>query len=188
MKKILSAVFLSVIFFIGGCSHNEQGPTYLYNGKPINILKLPSKTSLHTENTFYTSKVIDGSIGGTLIINANYQSDSGLVHINCRLQIPHGSFSGMQTLSAQVDDEYAMVDFSPTMNFSKQLKLDLIFSGLDLSGVDPGQVDFIYELPDGSIQTVQYSELDVDNASGTVLVKDAIITHFSRYIFIRKQF
>lgn len=185
MKKILITVFTAVIFLVGGCSHNEQGPTYLHNGKPINLIKLPSKAGLHSENTFFTSKVIDGSIGGTLILNENYQSDSGLVHINCRLQIPKNAFSGSQTLAAQVDDEFALVDFSPTMTFDKELKLDLIFTGLNLTGINPSDVNFLYVLPDGSTQTVQYSELDVDNASGTVLVKDAIITHFSRYVFTR---
>ena len=79
----------------------------------------------------------------------------------------------------------AVVDLYPQMTFDNPLNLNLTFSGLDLTGVNPSEVNFYYIDPDGNLEIAENDGITVDIANGTLSVKNAKIPHFSRYGFAK---
>jgi hypothetical protein len=186
MKNLLLLLSLAIILIINGCSHNEPSSSSIQGEKIAKQIPLPEDSTGELNHLFFDTEVIDGHTGGILLINESYHGINGMVHIKLMLKIPVNAFEGTETITAQVNDQYAEVDFSPTMVFENPPQLDLTFTGLDLSGVDPDLVDFVYLAPDGSTQSVQRDSLGVGLSDGTIYVKKALINHFSRYIFTRK--
>ena len=184
MKKILLA-FIPVILFIAGCSQTDLQPTSPAFETNKAVIQLPPGNSLQIENLFSASEVIDGSQGGMIKLNESYSSESGEVSIKAKLKVPKNAFSGTETLEYQINGEDGSIDFYPGMTFDKDLLFDLKFTGLDLSGINPSDIQFLYLDPDGNTYPVQYSHLTVDVDRGILEVKDAVITHFSRYIWAK---
>ena len=58
--------------------------------------------------------------------------------------------------------------------------------GLDLSGVNPANVDFVYLNNDGTIEQIIYENLEVIVSQGCLRVSNAYLPHFSRYGFVNK--
>jgi hypothetical protein len=183
MKKIL-LLFIPVIFMIAGCSESVLEPTSPNIETQKSIIQLPPSSNIHIENLFSVSELIEGSRGGMIKLNESYYSENGEVSIKAKLKIPKNAFTGTETIGYQINDD-ASIDFFPAMNFDKDLLYDIKFSGLDLSGIDPNEVRFMYQAPDGTTYPVQYSELIVDVDRGILEVKQAVIHHFSRYIWAR---
>ncbi len=183
MKKSL-LLLVPFIFLIAGCSQFDSTPT-----SPVmtekSVIQLPHNNSTNVENLFSVTEDIVGSQGGQIKLNESYISSNGKVSIKAKLKIPKNAFSGEETMGYQINDGEASVDFSPSMSFNKDLLFDLKFTGLDLTGIDPNDVQFLYVAPDGTTHPVQYSEMTVDVDKGILEVKDALITHFSRYIWLR---
>jgi hypothetical protein len=149
------------------------------------FIKLPPKTDLSVENTFFVIKLINGLLGGEITLNAGYIGPNGLISINADLNIPQHSFLGIKLISYFVNDDYAAVDFFPALTFNHSASFDLKFEGLDLTGVNPADVDFCYLDWSGHLHHVDYDNLIVDIPNGILEVQGAHLTHFSRYIFIR---
>ena len=184
MKKVL-LLFIPIILFIAGCSESVLEPTSPVLETQKSVIQLPPSNTLNIENTFSVSDLIEGSRGGKIKMDESYNSQSGKVKIKAKLKIPKNAFSGTITIGYQVNDADASIDFFPGMSFNKDLLFDIKFSGLDLTGIDPDEVQFLYLAPDGQTYPVQYSDLTVDIDKGILEVKDAVITHFSRYIWAR---
>jgi hypothetical protein len=183
-KFLLFAVFISFLA-LSGCSHYESDPDALPPASSKSFIELPPKTQLSTENTFFTFKLISGLIGGEIGLNAGYNGPNGLVSINADLNIPSHAFLGLKLISYFINDQYAAVDFFPALTFNHSLTFDLTFTGLDLTGVNPDDVDFCYLDFFGHLHHVQYSQIVVDIPTGTLKVVGAKLEHFSRYIFAR---
>ena len=183
MKKVLVLLF-PIVLIIAGCSQSDLGPTSPVQEVQKSGIQLPPSNSIHIENQFSVSEEIDGSKGGMIKLNESYSSQSGEVKIKAKLKIPKDAFSGTEMISYDINED-ASIDFHPEMNFDKDCLYDIKFTGLDLSGIDPNEIDFLYQTPDGSVHPVQYSHLTVDVEKGILEVKDAVITHFSRYIWSR---
>lgn len=183
MKKVL-LLFIPIILIIAGCSETGLEPTSPVTETQKSIIQLPPSSSLHIENELFASEVIEGSQGGMVKLNESYISQTGEVSVKAKLKIPKNSFTGTEIIGYQVYED-ASIDFFPAMIFSKDLLYDIKFSGLDLTGVDPDEVRFLYLAPNGLTYPVQYSHLTVDIDKGILEVKDAVIDHFSRYIWGR---
>lgn len=184
MKKLL-LLLIPVMLIIAGCSQSILEPTAPTLEVQKSVIQLPPPSSLSIENDYQVSEEIDGSRGGMVKMNESYSSGSGLVTIKAKLKIPQDAFSGTETIGYLVSGSDGSIDFSPGMSFNKDLQFDIRFTGLDLSGINPDEIHFMYMDPDGTTHPVEYSSLTVDLDRGVLEVKDAVISHFSRYIWSR---
>lgn len=184
MKKVILLVF-PIFLIIAGCSQSDLVPTAPVQDVQKTIIQLPpASNSIIVENPISVSEEIDGSKGGMIKLNESYSSQSGEVKIKAKLRIPKNAFNGVETIGYDINED-ASIDFHPGMNFDKDCLYDIRFTGLDLTGINPNEIDFFYQAPDGSVFPVQYSQLTVDVEKGILAVKNAVITHFSRYIWSR---
>ena len=70
------------------------------------------------------------------------------------------------------------------MQFNRIVKYTITISGIDLSGVNPNTLDFVYVAQDGSIHQIVYDSIYMNAASGILKVTNAQLNHFSRYGFV----
>ncbi len=73
------------------------------------------------------------------------------------------------------------------MVFNTPVQYTLTVSGLDLTGVNPDSLDFVYVAQNGSITGVEYDAITANVATGTLAVVNAQLEHFSRYGFVNKD-
>jgi len=184
MKKIL-LLFIPVVFILAGCSQSVLEPTSPVQEIQKSVISLPPNSSLQIENEFSVSEDVDGSKGGIVRMNESYYSESGKVSIRAKLRIPKDSFTGSETIGYDVFTEDGSIEFSPGMTFNEDLVFDIKYTGLDLSDIDPNEIQFLYVDANNNTYPVQYSSLNVDVEKGILEVKGAVISHFSRYIWAR---
>ncbi len=188
MKKLLFSIGLSFLL-LAGCSDigtNSDFPESPNSqGAKKEIVKIPSRSSLGIEAQFTAVETIDGQVGGSVVLNATYPSGSGSVSISAVLTVPAGAFQGTKDISVTFEDALAAVELLPSMQFDVPLSLDLSYGGIDLSSVSANSVDFAYIAGENQFQPVQKENLKVDAATGNLSVNKAVLTHFSRYAFIK---
>ena len=185
MKKVLLlSIFVFVLTF-SGCSHFTSDPDALPIASSENFIKMPPRTGTSVENTFFAAKLVIGALGANIGLNAGYTGPNGPIHINADLDMTKRSFLGIKLITYFVNDEYAAIDFFPSLTFNRTNYLDLTFTGLDLTGVDPEVVDFYYLDGEGHLHPVEYSNKVVDIPNGILKVEGVKLTHFSRYIWSR---
>ena len=80
-----------------------------------------------------------------------------------------------------IDDQTGVSTFNPHIIFNFPAVLNQTFSGLDLSGIDPNNIQLYYLDTDGSYEVMQYDQLIVDVETGTITVINGKIPHFSLY-------
>ena len=108
----------------------------------------------------------------------------GKIHVDSKLVILSGSFTGSMTISTNIDDVNFLTTFGPSYVFNKPLEYTLLLQGLNLNGVNPANVKFVWVATDGSIHECASDGVDVDLAKGKLKVNKAKIPHFSRYGFV----
>jgi hypothetical protein len=186
MKK-LYIILAALSFFYFGCSdvatNNVNQP--VNSGKQL--VQLPAKAGLSTEDGLSVSENVNGAWGDILFMSGKYTDVNGnKISALATLIVPGGAFSGKQTLTMACDNAYAGLDFSPSMTFNKSLYLTLAFSGLDLKsmGINNGtKVGFYYVDASGNTTPIPNSGVFVNMKTGTLTVIAAKIDHFSRYAF-----
>lgn len=187
--KTLTIVLMAGILFITGCTdesnifapQNSQvsGPNWI-------TLPAPQYGTASVETEYSVTENIDGTIGGKLQINDIYfGGPHNTVKINVKLTFPKNCFTGTQNITMIVDNVNGTITYSPSMNFDIPALLDLQFQGLDLAGIDPDSINFVYHNPDGDFDSMEYDRLTVNMVNGTISMKDGKIPHFSRYGFSR---
>jgi hypothetical protein len=180
-------LFTLLTLFIVGCGEQSSmlAPDKKVNTVEPNWIAFISTNDLAVNTVHSASVLIDGTKGGDVQIRKDVPGGPfGKVHIDSRLHINAGSFVGKMTISTYVDDAGFLTTFGPSYVFSKPLVYTLLLQGLDLRGVNPANVKFVYQAADGSIQQCQYSSVDVDLTRGKLKVNSALIPHFSRYGFV----
>lgn len=194
--KTISAILLVVMVMLVGCDTSSDLSVNSENNIQESLTKiidyelipLPNKSPLWMDSVFTMSKVIDGSVGGRMIMNKYYISDDGdSVLIKADLKIPEGAFQGTETITMTVDDEYAAVHFYPEMIFDDTLKFFQSFEGLSLENYPTGTIDFVFIGDDGSIEFIKKNGVQVLVPLGIVRVMNAHLLHFSRYGWIKKS-
>jgi hypothetical protein len=151
----------------------------------VQLIKLPAlKSGLKIETDLTREKYINGYSGGSFIEQFEFQCITGNVLINSQLVFPAGSFSGGKTIAQTFDTETASLEFGPAMQFNIPVKYTLTVSGLDLTGINPETLDFVYVAQNGSITGVEYDSITMDMTTGTLKVTNAKLNHFSRYGFV----
>ena len=131
------------------------------------------------------SKVIDGNDGGKIEFDYEYQTkDGNTITISAELEFEDGAFDGIEEIWMIFNNETATISFYPHLVFNEEVELEVEYTGIDLSGFNPNTVDFIFQNYDGTIENVEYDEIEIDVSNGTIELDDAELTHFSRYGFV----
>jgi hypothetical protein len=71
------------------------------------------------------------------------------------------------------------------MTFSQPVILNYTITGVDLSGVNPDDVNFYYVDTNGNLAPTVNDGVTVDLNSGTLNVVNAQLPHFSRWAYAR---
>ena len=195
MKTILAILMVTLILLLG-C---DTSPDLLVNNLENDFSKssisvtryvqipLPNKSPLWADSIFTMSQIIDGSVGGRMIMQKYYISDAGdSVIINSDLRIPEGAFQGTETITMTVDDEFASIHFYPSMVFDDTLRLFQSFEGLNLENYPTGTLDFVFVDDGGGIELIKKNGVQVVVPQGIVRVQNAKLIHFSKYGWVRK--
>lgn len=186
MKKFIPPLLMTLVFLFG-CSKdtNINAPETPAVIKNAQLIKLPTpKHGLSVNTEYISSKYISGYNGGNFWAQFNYQSTSGNVLITSQLSFPSGSFWGSKTITQTFNTETASLEFGPAMQFNIPVLYTLTVTGLDLTGINPATLDFVYVAQDGTITGVQYDSITMDVTTGMLKVTNARLEHFSRYGFV----
>ena len=195
MKNILTILLVTLVLLIG-C---DTAPDFSVNNSENNLqaslskitdyelIPLPNKSLLWMDSVFTISEVVDGLVGGRMIMEKYYIAEDGdSVLIKADLRIPEGAFQGTETITMTVDDEYAAIHFYPEMAFDETLNFFQSFEGLHLENYPTGTLDFVFIADDGSVELIKKNGVQVVVPQGIVRVQNAKLLHFSRYGWIRK--
>jgi hypothetical protein len=148
------------------------------------VLPPPSNPGLAKTTT--VSKLIYGTDESLIEINTGYAGGPfGWVSITSNARFQRNSFVGQRYVSMAVNDQYGSADFSPSGTWLKPVIYNITIQGVDLTGVVPSKVKFVYMAPDGKLYPAVYKSLFVELQSGKLQVIDAQLPHFSRYAFGR---
>ena len=181
MNKLLTlSLLLFLVFF--GCNQESDITSPVGNStiqEPNWLVSLPSN-GLGTETIHTASELIDGVKGGDVQLRGTFNG----IKIDSRLIIHAGSFTGSMVISTNIDDVNFLTTFGPSYVFNQPLEYTLMLQGLDLTGVNPDNVKFVYQAADGSIHECESDGVDVDLNKGKLKVNKAQIPHFSRYGFV----
>lgn len=191
MKLLYSTLFLVLISFIlSSCDKSENS---VLSANENNITQPQDLTNLDDilyTNTLTLSKEIDGQIGGQIPFNTTILDAKGTpVLVNILLTFDPGSFTGKKLIGITPDVNTGAVQFTPKITFTKPVKLDLSFTGINLNNLgfsSNSTVDFVYMSDDGNIEFILKNECKIKWDSKLLYTKKAQLPHFSRYVFVKK--
>jgi hypothetical protein len=201
MKLLLSGLIIVVLIF-SACEKVDDpitGPAELqkqnFDSNSIvtdqsdyDTIPLPPKGPGFLDSIFTVSKLINGLLGGNITLNKLYRTpQGGIVTMFVNVVIQPFSFFGQDTLTLTIDDGVAAVHCEPGMTFLRPLIMLQTFTGLDLSGYNTRDIDFVYIKDDGTIEDVPNSRIIVIKPLGLVTVVGARLNHFSLYGWVRRN-
>ena len=193
MKKI---IFLSI--FIALAIIISCGDEILNSPEPEkdNWIDLPENPALGDTTKFEVSSKIVGSDGGTIEFNKEFIGGPyGQYCISAKLRVLSGTFACSDTIDFTLsgDAKNASVLVSPVdSNFTRPLKLTLTYCGIDLSGVNVSEMDFVYGNGFNTFIDVYYDDAVVDTLTGKLEVTNAHIEYIpnpiplAKYGWVRK--
>ena len=180
MKKLLTLSLFSFLIFFG-CNENLDNT----------IVSTPTPTSSEKiiDSQLYASELIDGEIGGWLILNERYINGEGRqISVYGRVRILPGSYQGVINIEMFLNTEDISIQLYPEMTFARDVRLDLWYSGVGLQAIgytSSGDVDFVYFDDKGDIEIIENNNSTVDLRKDKIQVNNAKLYHFSRYGWIR---
>ena len=206
MKTTLITLLLSVLVFVG-CAEDSSFLTSVdeqinHQSNSPNYIQLPGNEGMSVENQFSVTEYVTKKNGGELIIDESYYGGPhGEVKVIAKFKLFKNTLKNKSTMiTMTIDNESGAILFSPPTIFNKAAELYVKFEGLDLSNVNPEDIEFVDLTPDNNVYPVQYESLVVDVASGTIelkvkpfIVDDSRISYNvmefggSRYSFIRDK-
>jgi hypothetical protein len=177
-------LFSALVFF--GCNQESEITSPVDTGQILNkkLISLPLPSSGLTTETWTDFKEINGNYGGEFYSDYSYQSSTGIVNQYSTLDFDPGAFSGVKTISQTFNTGGAAMQFGPSMQFQAEVEYSYKITGVDVSGINPASLDFVYIDANGNMYPVEYESVSVDEATGMLEVVDAEIPHFSRYGFV----
>jgi hypothetical protein len=193
MKTSLLSFLLSALLLLG-CNDTPIQPDVPEGPEEpeeleietFELIQIPTKPA--GTPTFTSTETIDGSKGGQININEHYVTEDGdTITIIVKLKVKEDCFSGNREITVTVDDVYTAVRLTPPMVFDKPVELDVKYKGLypDQLNLTSGNYDFLYIDDNGNTETVPSDGVKVKAEIGEISVKNAKLSHFSRYAFIR---
>ena len=193
MKQIIALFAIGILFF--ACSENtnlvdpqNQNSNITATHQTLNWLSTPSAkgSKFIGLDQAEAEKVIDLTVGGD--VSANFVSADGMKTISATLHVPAGALKDTPTLRFYmlIDNDKLSIKFQPHPTFfDVPLTLDLEYTGIDLTGIDPTTIYFAYldDPTTGFIITNDHIFTDVN--TGTIRIVGGEIPHFSEYGFVR---
>ena len=187
MKKLLTLSLFSFLFFFG-CNQDSEilTPVEESSDQQYKLISLPTPTGgLSIETIYSFTEVISGDSGGTFYNYFSYEGGIfGEVWVVSTLVFPPNSFTGNKDITKTYNTDYATMQYDPSMSFNEPVLCNLLYYGLDLTGINPATVRFVYIKNDGTVVDCEYESLTVNEASGLLYVTGAELNHFSRYGFV----
>jgi hypothetical protein len=183
MKQFTSILFVTLLFF-SGCDQVTEinAPQERVINKQL--INLPQKVGLGVETITYTQD-IDGAIESEFQRTYSYQTSSGgTIFQFGDLDFFPGAFTGTKNISMTFNTGGAAMEFGPAMQFQARVDYTYKITGLDLTGVNPNTLDFVYIDASGNMYAVEYDYVTMDAATGMLKVVNAVLPHFSRYGFV----
>lgn len=185
MRTLLRILMVSVALVLAGCMQNGNvtGPA---PGGEINFVKLPSVSGEGHGAEYSISRNINGSTGGSLEISRDIAAGSyGRIVLKASLSVPAGAFVGSRNVKLALSDAATKVSCFPSgISFKKAPTLTLEYRGLNLTGLNPASLDFVYKKCDGSFDHVEYDMIEVDVTTGMLKVRNVRLPQSSLYGFI----
>jgi hypothetical protein len=184
LKKIIVILILVAITFLG-CSDNLDNTII---SSPTEAEKL-TNPQLSTNPHLYASKLIDGEIGGELILDRTFINGEGReINVYAQLRVLEGSYHGTINIAMLANDEDVSIQLFPEMKFSRTVRLDLVYTGIDLKALGyttTGNVDFAYFADNGDSELIENDLSHVNIPQNQISVRNAKLLHFSRYGWVR---
>jgi hypothetical protein len=184
----LLLIFFSVIFF--SCDSTENSILTAENSN-VNFSSLTKSVSNDYEPVFQITKTINGLLGGVILIDTTLVNELGnLVRVEATLRIDSLSFEGEREITLIPNINDASIQFFPEMNFNRKLKLQLVYTGIELGSLgfkSNSKVDFIFMGNGGEYEPIDYNFCIVNWPIQQLRVSNAKLSHFSRYAFVRKS-
>jgi hypothetical protein len=194
--NLLASVALLTLIFVG-CSEIPQEDLNYKSEKSFIPINSGSQSVNSVETEFSSSKDITGSCGGVIEIDEVIPGGPfGEIKVKAKMKVKAGTFPDNETINftLTVNTENTTVIVYPVRpDFTKPIQLSVEYKGLDLSGVNPEEVQFIFEDGNGNYYQVENDEVFVKISQGKLRVKNAKITNefvsspmpYSRFGFIR---
>jgi hypothetical protein len=163
-----------------------DSPTSSLDGRILNkkIIELPPSSGLVLESELTREKLINGQTGGWFEEEFWYETSNGQVDIDSDLHFFQNSFSGTVNITQTFNTETAAIVFGPAMQFNVPVDYTLEIVGVDLTGINPNTLDFVYIDANGNMYACDKESVTMNLNTSTLKVTKAKLNHFSRYGFV----
>jgi hypothetical protein len=183
MKLITNAFLLTLLFF-SGCDQVTEINAPQERVLNKQLINLPQRVGLGVETQTYWQEIV-GANGGEFQQTYSYQDSSGsTVSQFSKLEFFPGAFTGTENISMTFNTGGAAMELCPAMQFQAAVKYTYEITGVDLTGVNPNTLEFVYIDASGNMYTVDYDDVIMDANTGMLKVVNAVLPHFSRYGFV----
>lgn len=189
MKKLILLLAVT-LFLLFSCQENQNPlapntdqPAQKITAQDVNWISIPLNDGMSTEGDVSITKTINGIKGGSIKLHKYLKKKN--ITIDAKLTFSPYSFLGDKEVTLSIGKTNGNSQFSPSSTFLRPASYTCRIKGLDLSGVNPDSVDFVYEAEDGSIEHCKYDKLKVKVKQGILEVVNAQLPHFSRYGWLR---
>ena len=195
-KELVIALLSLSLVFIFGCSENNpinqpddevnSSVTQSVTAEP-NWFKLPKFISkgLNKGTGFSVTKMVKANKNTKMSIKDDFEGPNGKVKVDIKIDFKKGTVPNDTEITMTFNTENGVLTFSPHMIFNKDAQLELKYDGLDLDGVEEGDINFLYLAPDGNYEPIDKTKIKIKVKNGELSLKHGKIPHFSRYGFIR---
>lgn len=143
------------------------------------------------DDVVVVNQAIDGVTGGTINIDTVLTDSQGnALTIYANLKFDPNSFSDVRVIRMIANPNYGSVQFFPEMTFNKPVKLSLFYSGINLSNLGFTQnslTQFVYINNAGITEPIENNLCIINWQQQSLMVSNARLLHFSRYVFVRKS-
>jgi hypothetical protein len=182
--KLITSTFLLTLLFFSGCDQVTEinAPQERIINK--RLINLPTPIGMGVETITYTQD-INGANQSEFQKTYSYQTSSGgTIFQFGDLDFFPGAFTGTKNISMTFNTGGAAMDFGPAMQFQARVDYTYKITGLDLTGVNPETLEFVYIDASGNMYAVDYDYVTMDVTTGMLKVVNAVLPHFSRYGFV----
>ena len=190
IKKTLGIALAALAITFSGCdqqnnviapdsSAQKERPTAVAaDGKTIQFIGFNENHRSSLNKVYTVEEYVTKKRGGKLEIST--------IDAYFSLDIPSKSIDFDKVVSMTYDDQnflgFTDVVFGPHgTQFSKPALLNVSLQNMDLTGINPNKVSLYYVNDNGQWEKMVVESITVEPVTGTVIVLNAQIPHFSRY-------
>jgi hypothetical protein len=178
MKKIIFSTALILVAILISCGDEVLNSP---NIDEDNWIKMPENPALGDTTKFDIASKINGFDGGSIDFTKDFIGGPyGQYCVYAKLRVLPGTFASGDTIdfNLSVDVTNTSVIVSPVdSNFTKPLKLTLTYCGIDLSGLNPAEIDFVYGNGIDTFIDVNYDDAVIDTLLGKLEITNAHIEY-----------